>query len=322
MENLIQIKNWIYQIDPIWWKSLGILALVVIVLKVLIFFRFYGKFFVRGRGMLEEHIEKRGEICGRVISAGIWGFIIADLDYVYDAIVRGNLERSSKEFSPQYAQVGGRYYLSSSFFIRRFLIVREILRTKIGRFFWALMLMCQLKWNKNSAKFITRDIPCKLCEYNLRGLREHVVFAAKISWWRYFLLQKYDVPLYVEYADGVVSRKIREEAKPIAIWLNRSLAVNIEFLVGERNESYCPEGYAEMDVHLAKTLLRKATLFSSTLCALKLHSFNNSFVALGDDMYLHFPYGFLRQNEDSRWLLDSVRSYYKLYVKCRNRLLA
>ena len=87
MENLIQIKNWIYQIDPIWWKSLGILALVVIVLKVLIFFRFYGKFFVRGRGMLEEHTEKRGEICGRVISAGIWGFIIADLDYVYDALI-------------------------------------------------------------------------------------------------------------------------------------------------------------------------------------------------------------------------------------------
>ena len=325
MEKLLDFGNWVYQINPM--VILGIVTVIVIA-KVLIFMRFFAKTFVVGKGFYESYQARENDAYGTVISAGLKGFTIAKLNYVRRVVYDVNKQvaddtRNFVTYSPKYYRLNPRYCLASSLKVKRFLRVKDFFSTKLGQCLWAIGLKCQFAWGKNSVNFVTQERRFELEEYNNFGLSEHLVLIAKISWWKYFTLKSHEVPLLVEYADGVKSYKIRREIRPVSVYLNKYMAVSVEFLNPDRARytSYCPEGYEQMDMHYAKALAKRRYDFDYTLRALGLYSLREQFIYLGNDYFYHFPFGFLKKETENDWLLGTV-SGVQVYVKCSNKLLA
>ena len=325
MEKLLDFGNWVYQINPM--VILGIVAVIVIA-KVLIFIRFFAKTFVAGKGFYETYQKHKNDTCGTVISAGLKGFTIAKLNYVLrvDYDVNKQIADDTRNFVtywPQYYRLNPKYCLASSFKVKRFLRVKDFFSTKLGQWLWAIGLGCQFAWGKNSVNFVTQERRFELDKYNNFGLSGRLVLVAKISWWKYFALKSHELPLLVEYADGVKNYKIRKGIRPVAIYLNKYIAVSVEFLNPDKEQgtAYCPDGYVQMDMHYAKALAKRRYDFDNTLRALGLYSLREQFIYLGNDYFYHFPFGFLKKGTENDWLLETV-SDIRIYVKCSNKLLA
>lgn len=324
MEMLVEFKNWICLINP--WVTGGVIGLFIL-LSSLIFIRFFAKTFVVGKGFCSSYQPKENDAYGTVISAGLLGFVIAKPDYLYDLYYDASRQiaddtRKFVTYSPQYARIKPRFCLASALKIRRFLYLNSFFNTKLGRCLWAAGLFCQIHWNKNTADFITQERYYELDKYNNLGLSHHLVLIAKISWRKYFSLKMHELPLPVEYADGVKTYKLRQGIRPISIYLNRYIAVNVEFLNpnSPKFDSSCSNDYVPMNLHFAKSLAKKRYDFDYTVRALGLHSLHNNFICLGNDYFYHFPFGFLKKEDENDWLLGNVAAL-KVFVKCSYRLL-
>lgn len=325
MEKFVEFENWICLINP--WVILSVIGFLVL-LSYLIFIRFFAKTFVVGKGFCTSYQPKENDAFGTVISAGLLGFVIAKPDYLHDLYYDASRQiaddtRKFATYSPQYARIKPRFCLASDLKIRRFLYLNSFFNTKLGRCLWAAGLFCQIHWNKNTADFITQERFYELDEYNNFGLSQHLVLITKISWWKYFSLKIHELPLLVEYADGVKSYKLRQGIRPVSIYLNKYIAVNVEFLYPntQKANSSCTKGYMPMNLHYAKPLARKRYDFDYTVRALGLHSLQDNFINLGNDYFYHFPFGFLKKEDEDDWLLGNVAGVH-VFVKCSNSLLA
>ncbi len=325
MEKLVEFETWICQINP--WVFVGIIGFVLL-LSSLIFIRFFAKTFVVGKGFYTFYSPDTKDAYGTVISAGLTGFTIAKLDYIHNLYYDTSKQiaddtRKFVTYLPQYARLKPRFCLASALNIKRFLWFNTFFNTKLGKCLWALGLICQIHWNKNMADFIIQERHYELDKYNNLGLSHHLVLIAKISWWKYLTLKLCELPLMVEYADGIKSYKLRQGIPPISIYLNKHMAINVEFLNPDTQkfDCSCSGGYVPMDLYYAKVLARKCYDFDYTLHTLGLHSLHNNFICLGNDYFYHFPFGFLKKEDENDWLLEDV-SALNVFVKCSNRLLA
>lgn len=325
MEKFVEFENWICLINP--WVILGVIGFWVL-LSSLIFIRFFAKTFVVGKGFYTFYHPDTKDAYGTVISAGLLGFVIAKPDYLHDLYYDASRQiaddtRKFVTYSPQYARIKPRFCLASDLKIRRFLYLNSFFNTKVGRCLWAAGLFCQIHWNKNTADFITQERFYELDKYNNFGLSQRLVLIAKISWWKYLTLKSRELPLMVEYADGIKSYKVRQGIRPVSIYLNKYLAVNINFLNPDRLkfDCSCSGGYVPMDLYYAKALARKCYDFDYTLRTLGLLSLQDNFINLGNDYFYHFPFGFLKKEDEDDWLLGNVAGVH-IFVKCSNRLLA
>ena len=186
---------------------------------------------------------------------------------------------------------------------------------------WGFTLASQPIWKK-SAEDLFRNAPLdwkpmnfwqQLCFWPL-GTSHYRIWSYSdnndcgkihISWLKYLKERNKPLSLPVEYADHIVSRRLRN-VEPIAVYISKHTVVSLSWRKG------CPAGYSAITTEQGDELMNVCYEFDHTLRCLKKETIWDKCVPLGDGTAL-FGRGILDMDTND-WLVEGSGCLY-LYVK-------